>query len=335
MDVERQKNEENDYSARNFQLVRVEVENLILNCKFRSKDFGLRIVSFRAHIMRDKNNKPPYNESIFERLIDCMRLVYVQRDFSDAIGLLDTDNLTADAGEKISSESFRLYFKFPDAEEREMLERIDFDVDKVCGPWREEDRDKICLLTVILQNNYSKANFQLATINTQILLKDVISYWLPWVNRVEQQHDAVNYYNATNTLVSMVLHADYVSVTGGPFMIGDSNGEGGEGKNMNDQNHGVVKKSVSYGRSEGNHGGIENAEDCVNYLRQQTTGKNVIYYEVESNIETKSGSRRPVNDTSMGVQIQCNSESLLDHNGTLITIFCHNLVTCLSCTCII
>lgn len=262
--------------------------------------------------MRDQNNKPPKNLSVWERLLESIRLLYMERDFSDTIGLLDSDNLTADCGEKISCETFRLYFKYPDPEERDMLWRLGYDVERVYGTWKEEDRQKICLLTTVLMNNYSKANFQLATINTQLVLKDIISYWLPWVNRVEQQHDAVNYYNASNTLVAMVMLADFVGETGGPILISDTNGEGGEGKNMNDQVHGVIKKSVAYGRSERCHGGIKNAQDCVHYLRQQLTSNNLIIYEVVSNIETKADCRRQVNDTSVGVVI---NSSLQNSSG--------------------
>lgn len=42
-----------DFSERGF------LETLIGNCRFRSKDFLLRIISYRGHIMRDAMNSPP------------------------------------------------------------------------------------------------------------------------------------------------------------------------------------------------------------------------------------------------------------------------------------
>lgn len=40
---------------------------------FRNKDFGLRVASFRAYNMRDQNNNPPRNLSVWERLLECIR----------------------------------------------------------------------------------------------------------------------------------------------------------------------------------------------------------------------------------------------------------------------
>jgi hypothetical protein len=215
----------------------------------------------------------------------CSTLAILDHDFSGVIRLLEKFSLTAALGEAISSECYRVYLKYPSEEEFHSYQKKGYEPERICGGKFDQSKtEKPLLVQFFLHNDYSKANFQLSTINLEILLTQIIPDVIPWIETAERKHDSVGYYNSTATTIALVKLNEYVQSTGrGVIVVLDTNTEGGEGKSCVDTQHGLTKGSLRQARSEDNND-VTTARDSVVYLTENNKNPNNFYYSITSQI---------------------------------------------------
>ena len=280
------------------------LRELLSYAQFRKDDILRRILALMSHKRRVAMlSNIAEDETPHAALQEDPYLCVEAQDFAGSLYTLDHKSQVGDQGRKSSLEAFNMAVLNPSPQIRRDMLLLGHDLSTTFGEYKECEKSKICVMTVCLLSDYTRANFSLSQCNLDRLLTDIIPNVMPWVKRLWRSHDNPDYYASTGPLAALYAwnkraleqRSSYVERLGYEVVIQtrDVNTIGGHGKDIVDAIFSTIKSTLTNAREAGTN--FLNLRDIVDYLNIHGNDKgNRLFFEVKCEAGQQQKRKRDV-----------------------------------------